>query len=72
MDKGELYIIIKNLSAGFLDEKIDGSLYSKIVESLISLNLNIVDVELEEFSEFLAQYKSKPDIPELHGDNEAI
>ena len=68
MNKEELHKIIKALSDGFLYKKIEGDLYSKIVESLISLNLDIVDSELEEFSEFLAQYKSKPDMLELYSD----
>ena len=70
MEKKELYAVLKKLSEGFLDKKIESDLYAKIVETLILTNINIVHDKLEEFADFLAQYKHNPDMPELYGDKE--
>ena len=71
MDKNKLIIILKELSEGFLKNKIDGKVYAKVVESLIVTNLDLVP-KLEEFADFLAQYNPKPDMPELYGDKDLV
>ena len=51
MKKVDLYAILKQLSNGFIENKIDGKLYAQIVESLISINLKLAP-ELEDFADF--------------------
>lgn len=69
MKKDELLSVLKKLSEGFIDNKIEGNLYANIVESLVVLNLELVP-ELEDFADFLAQYHSPKDMPELYSDSE--
>jgi len=69
MNRYELLKLLKELSKGFVDKKIDGGLYAYITESLIMLNLESVP-ELEDFADFLAQYHPHKDLPELYSDEE--
>lgn len=69
MNKTDILIILKKLAQGFLDNKIEGNLYQWITESLIMTNLDLVP-ELEDFADFLAQYKHNSDMSELYGDKE--
>lgn len=69
MKKNELLVILKILSEGFVDNKIEGNLYANIVESMIVLNLELVP-DLEDFADFLAQYHSPKDMPELYSNEE--
>ena len=71
MDRTEIYSILKKLSEGFLLGSIKGDLYTYIVEALIVTNIKLVP-ELENFADFLAQYHSSRDLPELYGDKDLI
>jgi len=69
MQRNELYQILKKLSQGYIEKKIKEEFYAQLLESLIVFNLDIIP-ELEELSDFLAQYKHNPDMPELYDDKE--
>ncbi len=69
MKKEELMAVLKKLSEGFVDNKIEGNLYANIVESRVVLNSELVP-DLEDFADFLAQYHSSKDIPELYSDED--
>ena len=71
MEKSEITQILKELSKGLKNNEIDRNLYAKVVESLIIGNLEIIP-ELEHFADFLAQYHSPKDAPELYSTNELI
>jgi len=69
MNQLELLTIIKELSNGYIDKKIEGRLYARTTESLIMTNIEIVP-ELKEFADFLAQYSPNNNSSELFGDEE--
>lgn len=72
MNQENLKNLVKDLSIGFLNKKIDGKLYAKITEGLIATNEQFSNKELLDFADFLAQYSPDDPEPGLYNDKDLI
>ena len=70
MKENDTVEIIRKLSRGFLEKKIEGKLYAWVTESLIVCNKINLSKRYIDFAHFLAQYSPNQEIPELYGSRE--